>query len=112
MSPSWLRWGSWSDHLHASSPCSPLPQPLRAPGGSASSLTHPGPERAGTRLPSGQDPGRRAGGEGEARRRASVGGHRPAPPSAGQHKPLRSSGYSFWNLQRRSGLSAATSLVF
>lgn len=82
MSPSWLRWGSWSDHLHASSPCSPLPQPLRAPGGSASSLTHPGPERAGTRLPSGQDPGRRAGGEEEARRRASVGGHRPAPPSS------------------------------
>lgn len=34
------------------------------------------------------------------------------PLPAGQHKLLRSSGYSFWNPQRRSGLSAATSLVF
>lgn len=63
MSPFWIHWGSWSDHLHTSSPYSQLLHSIQAPGESASSLTHPGQERPRTRLTSGQDHDRKAGRE-------------------------------------------------
>lgn len=61
MSPSWIHWGSWSDHLHTSSPYSQLLHSIQALGESASGLTHPGQERPRTYLTSGQDHDRKAG---------------------------------------------------